>query len=264
MAELPFGYEVDGAVATITLDRPDVLNALTFEVYRTLTDRLHALRSEDEVKAVVITGAGKGFCGGGDVEAIIGALLERDAKDTIDFTRMTGELIENMRRLDKPIVAAINGTAAGAGAVIAAAADFRVMAEHAKVHFLFTKVGLTGADMGAAWLLPRLVGLSRATAWLMLGDGVPADEARAAGFAHEVVPKDAVLDTARALAKRLAAGPTLALSMTKRLLNHEAHMDLAAAIETEALAQAILLKGRDHRAFYEAFGRGETPGFTGR
>lgn len=264
MADLPFRIERKGAIHVITLDRPDKFNALTFEVYRKLTDHFHELRYSDEVRAIVITGEGKGFCGGGDVDDIIGVLLDRDPKDTITFTRMTGELIENMRRCDIPIVAALNGTAAGAGAVIALASDLRVMSERAKFHFLFSKVGLTGADMGAAWLLPRVVGLGRATEWLMLGDGIEAPTALAAGLANRVVAPDAVLDEAMALATRLAEGPTLAHSMTKRMLNNEAHMDLASAIESEALAQAILLRADDHRIFYEAWKKGDQPEFTGR
>jgi len=263
MAELPFGYEIEAGVATITLDRPERLNALTFDVYRRLADVFHRMRFAPDVKAVVLTGKGKGFCGGGDVHDIIGQLLQRGVKEVVDFTRMTGELIENIRRLDRPVIAAINGPAAGAGAVIALAADLRVMSESAKFHFLFTKVGLAGADMGAAWLLPRVVGLSRATEWLMLGDGVDARTAEAAGLANRVVPADRVLPEARAIAERLARGPGLAISMTKRLLNHEAGMDLGAAIETEAVAQALLLRGEDHRAFYEAYARGEQPTFKG-
>lgn len=264
MAELPFGYDIDQGVATITLDRPDQLNALTFDIYRRLTDVFYRLRFSDEVNVVVITGAGKGFCGGGDVEDIIGKLFEQDMKDTIDFTRMTGELIENMRRLDKPIIGAINGTAAGAGAVIALACDLRVVSERAKFHFLFSKVGLTGADMGAGWLLPRVVGLGRASEWLLLGDGITAQKALEAGLATRVVAPEEVLGEAQALARRLADGPTLAHSMTKRMLNGEAHMDLSSAIESEALAQAILLRGKDHRAFYDAWKAGNAPEFTGR
>jgi enoyl-CoA hydratase/carnithine racemase len=264
MADPPFGYGVVDAVATITLDRPDRLNALTFEVYRALADRFHALRFEDDVRAVVITGRGKGFCSGGDVEDIIGHLLEQDSRATIEFARMTGEVIENIRRLDKPVVAAVNGTAAGAGAVSALASDFRIVSQKAKFHFLFTKVGLTGADMGAAWLLPRIVGLGRATEWLFLGDGVDADTALASGLAHRVVEPEQVVDAALELARRLTQGPTLAISMTKRLLNNEAGMDLAAAIEQEAVAQAFLLRAEDHRAFYEAFKADRPPEFTGR
>src|SRR5436190_17208353 len=159
----PFGWEEAGGVATLTLDRPDRLNALTFEVYAALAKRLRELRDEPAVKVLVITGRGRGFCSGGDVDDIIGALQKADSRAVLEFTRLTGEVIENLRRLDKPVIAAVNGAAAGAGAVIALACDLRVMAEGAKFAFLFTKVGLTGADMGAAWLLPRAVGLSRAT-----------------------------------------------------------------------------------------------------
>jgi enoyl-CoA hydratase/carnithine racemase len=264
MTDLPFGYAVDNGVATITLDRPDRLNALTFEVYRRLTDTFYDLRFNDEVKAVIITGAGSGFCGGGDVDDIIGRLLEKDTKEVITFTRMTGELIENIRRLDRPVIAAINGPAAGAGAVIALACDLRVMSEKAKFHFLFTKVGLTGADMGAAWLLPRVVGLGRASEWLMLGDAITSDVALQSGLATRVVPKEEVLATAQALARRLADGPSLAHGMTKRLLNGELSMDLSSAIESEAVAQALLLRADDHRTFYEAYTKGEQPDFQGR
>jgi enoyl-CoA hydratase/carnithine racemase len=260
----PFAWAVDRGVATLTLSRPEVLNALTFEVYAALAKRLHDLRSDEAVRAVVLTGEGRGFCSGGDVEKIIGALLEAGPKEVLEFTRLTGEVIENLRRLDKPVVAAVNGTAAGAGAVIALACDLRVVADSAKFAFLFTKVGLAGADMGAAWLLPRAVGLSRATEWLMLGDPVDATTALAAGLAHRVVPADRVLAEATALARRLADGPGMALGMTKRLLNHESHMDLAAAIEVEAVAQAYLLRAKDHRAFYEARKAGKPPAFEGR
>jgi enoyl-CoA hydratase/carnithine racemase len=264
MADLPFGYHVADGVATITLDRPDRLNALTFEVYRALTDRLHALRREASVRAVVLTGKGKGFCSGGDVDEIIGDLLKRESREVLEFTRLTGELVENVRRLDRPVVAAVNGTAAGAGAVIALAADLRVMSSEAKIHFLFTKVGLTGADMGAAWLLPRVVGLGRATEWLMLGDGIDAPTALAAGLVTRVAPPGQVLAEANALARRLADGPGLALSMTKRLLNGEQSMDLSSALESEAVAQALLLRAQDHAAFYAAHKAGAKPKFTGR
>ena len=264
MSELPFGFEVHDGIATITLDRPDRLNALTFEVYRRLTDTFYDLRFNDDVQCVVITGAGSGFCGGGDVDDIIGRLLEKDTKEVITFTRMTGELIENIRRLDRPVVAAINGPAAGAGAVIALACDLRVMSEKAKFHFLFTKVGLTGADMGAAWLLPRVVGLGRASEWLLLGGPITADVALQSGLATRVVPKDDVLPTAQALARELADGPNLAHGMTKRLLNGELSMDLSSAIESEAVAQALLLRADDHRTFYEAYTKGERPDFQGR
>ena len=204
----PFEWSVADGVGTLTLSRPDVLNALTFEVYAALARRLYDLRQDDAVRAVVLTGKGRGFCSGGDVDAIIGALFEGDTKDVLEFTRLTGEVIENLRRLDKPVVAALNGVAAGAGAVIALACDLRVMADTAKFAFLFTKVGLAGADMGAAYLLPRVVGLGRATELLLLGDPVDAETALRIGLATRVVPKDKVLEEATALARRLADGPT--------------------------------------------------------
>ncbi len=261
---LPFGWEVADGVATLTLSRPEVLNALTFEVYRALAKRTYDLRFDESVRALVIAGKGRGFCSGGDVDRIIGELLKQDTRAVLDFTRLTGEVVENLRRLDKPVIAAVNGTAAGAGAVIALACDVRIVAETAKFAFLFTKVGLTGADMGVAWLLPRIVGLGRASEWLMLGDPVDARTAYAAGLANRVVPADRVLFEAQALAKRLASGPTLALGLTKRLLVHEASMDLASAIETEALAQALMLKAKDHRTFYESYKAGQPPHFEGR
>jgi enoyl-CoA hydratase/carnithine racemase len=264
MSQLPFGYEIVDGIATITLDRPDRLNALTFDVYRRLADIFYRMRFADGVKACVITGAGKGFCGGGDVEDIIEKLFERGTKEVLEFTRMTGELIENIRRVDRPVIAAINGTAAGAGAVIALACDLRVMADTAKIHFLFSKVGLTGADMGAAYLLPRVVGSGRASEWLLLGDGIDARTAHQSGLVTKVAPADRVLEEAMLIARRIADGPTLAHSMTKRMLNGEASMDLASAIESEAVAQALLLRAEDHRSFYDAWAAGEKPKFKGR
>jgi enoyl-CoA hydratase/carnithine racemase len=261
---LPFGWSVEDGVATLTLSRPERLNALTFEVYRALARRLHDLRGEASVKALVVTGQGRGFCSGGDVDEIIGALLEEDSRAVLEFTRLTGEVVENLRRLDKPVVAAVNGTAAGAGAVIALACDLRVVAEGARFAFLFTRVGLAGADMGAAWLLPRIVGMGRASEMLLLGDAVDAETALRAGLANRVVPADRVLPESVAIARRLAAGPTMALSMTKRLLTHEASMDLAAAVEVEAVAQAYLLRAKDHAAFYAAHEAGKPPVFEGR
>ncbi len=260
----PFDWSVSDGVGTLTLSRPDVLNALTFEVYTALAKRLYDLRQDDAVRAVVLTGKGRGFCSGGDVDAIIGALFEGDVKDVLEFTRLTGEVVENLRRLDKPVVAALNGVAAGAGAVIALASDLRVMADTAKFAFLFTKVGLAGADMGAAYLLPRVVGLGRASELLMLGDPVDAETALRIGLATRVVPKDKVLEEATAIARRLADGPGLALGMTKRLLVHEASMDLGSAIEFEAVAQALLLRAKDHRNFYDASKSGKPTRFEGR
>lgn len=264
MRDYDFRFErgSDG-VAILTLDRPDTLNSLTFDVYGQLERLFLDLENDDAVKVVVLTGQGRGFCSGGSVEDIIGPLLESELDDTLAFTRMTGAVVRNMLRLSKPIVAAINGVAAGAGAVLALACDFRIMAAHAKFAFLFTKVGLTGADMGAAWLLPKIVGTGRAMELLMLGDKVLADEALAMGLANRVVSGD-VLPEALTLARRLAAGPGLALAMTKKMVWNEWPMDLEAAIEQEAQAQALLLRAHDHREFYNAWMEKREPRFLGR
>ncbi len=260
-----FDYQVEDAVATITLNRPEVLNALTIEIYAQLRDLFEALRYDDAVQAVLITGAGeRAFCSGGDVHEIIGEMLNRDTRAHLEFCRMTGHLVRNMRQLYKPIVAAINGVAAGAGAVIATACDFRIMAEDARFAFLFTRVGLTGADMGAAFLLPRLIGQARALELLMLGEDVDAQTAERIGLVNRVVPQDLVLVVAREWAQRLAHGPTLALGLTKKLVNDEWTMDLNSAVELEAEAQALMMMGEDHRAFYEAFKEKRKPEFKGR
>jgi enoyl-CoA hydratase/carnithine racemase len=259
-----FLYEVEDGVATITFDRPDKLNALTFEIYEQLRDLMANLRREDQVRVVIITGVGKAFCAGGDVYKIIGELLERDMRSHLEFARMTGALIQNMRLLDKPVIAAVNGVAAGAGAVIALAADLRVVSDKSSFAFLFTKVGLTGADMGAAYLLPRVVGQGRATELLMFGDSIDAATAERYGLANKVVPHDELMNAAREWAGRLKRGPVFALAMTKTMINNEWSMDLASAIESEAQAQALLLMGEDHRRFFEAFRNKQNPEFTGR
>lgn len=248
-----FGYAEDHGVATITLTRPDRLNALTFEVYAELRDLFGSLAAAPGVKAIIITGEGRGFCSGGDVDAIIGELLKQDMDQLLAFTRMTGALIRNIRAVPVPVIAAINGVAAGAGAVIALACDFRLACPKASLAFLFTKVGLAGADMGAAYLLPRVVGLARATELLMLGDRVSADDALRLGLLNSVVAPEALMDEARALANRLASGPTFALGMTKTLLNQELDIDFAAAIEAEAQGQAICMQTPSFRQAYEAF-----------
>jgi enoyl-CoA hydratase/carnithine racemase len=199
-----FRYELKGSVGVITFTRPELLNALTFDVYRELTDLFFALEKEAAVKSVVITGEGKGFCSGGDVNSIIGELFSRDMPGLVEFTRMTCDLIRNMRQLRKPIVAALNGTAAGAGSVIALASDLRIASEKAKIAFLFVKVGLAGADMGAAFLLPRIVGLSRATELLYFGDAIDAPTAERYGLFNKVVAPEKVLEEAMAWATRLA------------------------------------------------------------
>ena len=259
-----FLYEVSDGVATLTFNRPEVMNALTFEVYAQLRDLFEDLRIDSAVHTIVLTGAGDNFCSGGDVYEIIGELLKRDMKGHLEFTRMTGAVVQNMRLLDKPIIAALNGMTAGAGAVIALAADLRIASQKARFAFLFTKVGLTGADMGAGYLLPRVVGLGRASELLMLGDTIEAATAERYGLVNRVVPHEDLLPAANAWAKRLAQGPTFAISMTKHMINHELSMDLISAIEAEAQAQALMLMGDDHRLFYEAFKAKEKPKFTGR
>ncbi len=259
-----FRYAVDGPVATITLDRPDTLNSLTFEVYAELRDCFRALEGETDVRAVVLTGQGRGFCSGGSVHEIIGPLFDMNAAERLQFTRMTGALIGAIRSLRKPVVAAVNGVAAGAGAVIALACDFRVMAASAKIAFLFVKVGLAGADMGAAWLLPQVIGLGRANELLMLGEPVTAERALEIGLTNRVVPVDQVLPESQALAARLARGPSFALGMTKEMLNREPTLSLEEALEAEAQAQQICMDTADFREAYESFVAKREPKFEGR
>jgi enoyl-CoA hydratase/carnithine racemase len=256
--------EIADGVATVTFDRPEKLNALTFDAYADLRDVLGELRHRDDVRALVITGAGRGFCSGGDVHEIIGALQGADQRTLLEFTRMTGAVVREMRECPLPIVAAVNGVAAGAGAVIALAADLRVLARSARFAFLFTKVGLAGADMGSAYLLPRMIGLGRATEVLMLGQDVPAERALEIGLANDVVDDEALGDAARTLATTLAGGPALAYSVTKLLLTREQDMGLSGALELEAVAQALLLKSADHAEFYAAFKEGRDAAWTGR
>ncbi|MCL5962095.1 MAG: enoyl-CoA hydratase family protein [Chloroflexi bacterium] len=264
MAYDAFLYDVQDGIATVTLNRPDKLNAVTFDVYAQLRDLTAELRGDDSVKVLVIAGKGKGFCSGGDVEDIIGKLFDQDMRGILDFTRMAGAVVKNLRRLDKPVIASINGIAAGAGAVIAAAADFRILSERARFAFLFAKVGLAGGDMGIAYLLPKIVGLGRATELLMLGDTIDAQTADRYGLAYKVVPEADLENATRELAQRLANGPTLAFSITKEMLNNELSMDLEAAIENEATGQALLLMGKDHREFYQSFVEKRPPRWTGR
>jgi enoyl-CoA hydratase/carnithine racemase len=258
-----FLYAVDHAtaVATITLNRPERLNALTFQVYTELRDTFRALDREPGVRAVIITGAGRAFCTGGDVEDIIGKLFARDAASLLEFTRLTGDLILSIRQCRRPVVAALNGTVAGAGAVIAAASDIRIAAEGAKIAFLFSKVGLTGADMGAAWLLPRIVGMSHASELLMLGDFITAQRAAEIGLYNRVVPLERLMAEATEVAVRVARGPSVALGVTKQALNEEASMDLASAIEWEARAQADCMRLPNFREAYEAFRAKREPRF---
>jgi enoyl-CoA hydratase/carnithine racemase len=259
-----FRFEIEDAVATLTFDRPERLNALTFEVYADLRELLAELPHRDDVRALVITGTGKGFCSGGDVQEIIGALQDMGTKELLEFARMTGAVVQRMRECPQPIVAAVNGVAAGAGAVIALAADLRVLARSARFAFLFTRVGLAGADMGSAYLLPRLVGLGPATELLLLGNEVSSDRAERLGLAYRVVEDDALVAEAAALARGLAEGPAMALATTKLLLSREQDLDLAGSLELEAMAQALLMTSEDHREFYRAFTEGRDPRWRGR
>ena len=258
-----FKFEVDPAtrVARITLNRPDRLNALTFEVYAELRDLFARLDTEPGVAAIVLTGSGRAFCSGGDVEDIIGALFSRDSAGLREFTRMTCDLILNIRHCRRPVIAALNGTVAGAGAVIAAACDIRIASETAKIAFLFVRVGLSGADMGASWLLPRLVGHGRATEILMTGDFVDARRAHEIGLYNAVVPVERVVEEATALAARLARGPAEALAVTKHALDAEWALDFETALGNEADVQAALMERPDFREAYEAFMAKREPKF---
>jgi len=259
-----FDFAVDGPVATVTLNRPEKLNPLTFESYSDLRDLLTELPHHDGVKVLVIQGEGRGFCGGGDVNEIIGELLKMQAADLMRFTKMTGDVIRAMRECPIPIIVKIQGIAAGAGAVIALAADFRIVGASGRFAFLFTKVGLSGGNMGAAYLLPRVVGLGRATQLLMLGDTIDAPTADRFGLVSELVPDEELDAAVAALAARLAAGPTLAYAQTKSLLTRELDMPLSAAMELDAMTQALLMTTEDHAEFHAAFNARRKPEWKGQ
>jgi enoyl-CoA hydratase/carnithine racemase len=248
-----FLYEQSDGIATITLNRPERLNAITFEVYHELTDFLAKLREQEDVRVVIITGAGRAFCSGGDVRDIIGALQGRDAEGLLEFTRLTCDLIRNMRALPKPIIASLNGITAGAGACIALASDLRIAAEEAKIAFVFVKVGLAGTDMGATYLLPRVVGLAKATELLMTGDFIEAQEAERIGLYNRVVPRAQLEAATRQFAEKLASGPTLGVAKTKEMLNRELHMSFESALEAEAVAQALCMQTTDFKEAHAAF-----------
>ena len=248
-----FLFRVEEGVGIITLDRPERLNALTFKIYEELAQLFWDLDREESVRVVVITGKGRAFCSGGDVEDIIGALFSRDVAGLADFTRMTCDLIRAMRSLRRPIVAALNGTVAGAGAAIALASDIRIAAESARIAFLFTKVGLSGADMGACYLLPRVVGAARATEMLMTGDFVSAQDAERFGLYNRVVPVEDVLEEALVMARKLASGPAFGLMYTKRLINRGMGLDLNTALEAEEEVQTLCMLHPDFKEAYHAF-----------
>jgi enoyl-CoA hydratase/carnithine racemase len=259
-----FRFECSERVATVTLDRPDKLNALTFEAYADLRDLLAELPHRGDTRVLVLRGAGRAFCSGGDVNEIIGATLTMESGELLEFTRMTGEVIRAMRECPIPIIVALHGMAAGAGSVIALAADFRVATRTARFAFLFTRVGLSGADMGAAYLLPRLVGLGRATQLLMLGDTITAEEAERIGLISSLVEDDDLDGTVDRLARRLATGPSQGYAQTKALLTREQDMSLSGALELEAMTQALLMTGDDYAEFHAAFNEGREPRWQGR
>ena len=259
-----FDFAVSDGVGTVTLNRPEKLNPLTFESYADLRDLVLQLPYRDDVRVLVIRGAGKAFCAGGDVNEIIGELIRMRPRELMAFTKMTGDLIRAMREVAVPIVSGIQGIAAGAGAVIALASDFRVVTESARFAFLFTKVGLSGGDMGAAYLLPRVVGAGRATQLLMLGDTIDAATADRYGLVSQLVADDGLDEAVTALAGRLAAGPTLAYAQTKALITRELDMSLAGAMELDAMTQALLMTSDDHAEFHAAFTERRPPRWTGQ
>lgn len=257
-----FIYEVADNIATIRLNDPVRLNALTFETYAELERVFAALADDSAVRVVVLTGTGKGFCSGGSVHDIIGKLIDMSAEEQHRFTRLTCDVVKNMRSLKKPIIAAVNGIAAGAGTILALASDIRLLSDRAKFGFLFTKVGLSGADMGACYLLPRIVGQGRAAELLFTGDTIDAQECLRIGLANRVIDHDKLSDEAYGLARRLKAGPANAVAVTKELLEREADMDLPRALELEASEQARLMQAPDFKEGYRAFIEKRPPKFN--
>jgi enoyl-CoA hydratase/carnithine racemase len=258
-----FRFSVEGKVATVTLDRPEKKNPLTFESYAELRDLFRAAAYDDEIKVFVVTGAGGNFSSGGDVFEIIEPLTGMDMPGLMRFTRMTGELVKAMRACPQPIVAAIDGVCVGAGAIMAMASDLRLGTARTKIAFLFNRVGLAGCDMGACAILPRIVGHGRASELLYTGRVMPGEEALAWGFLSRLVPPEAVLAEASALARTIADGPTFANAMTKRMLHMEWAMGVDEAIEAEAMAQAVCMDTKDFRRAFEAFAAKATPVFQG-
>jgi enoyl-CoA hydratase/carnithine racemase len=255
--------ETRDRVLTIVLDRPERKNPLTFELYAELRDRFRALREDAGVRAILLTGAEGNFCSGGDVHEIIGPLTTRSPAELLEFTQMTGDLVKAMRACPQPIVAAIDGACAGAGAILAMASDLRFGTERSRVAFLFVRVGLAGCDMGACAMLPRIVGLGRAAELLYTGRAITGTQAYAWGFYNELCAPGEVLERARAAARELADGPALAHAMTKKMLLEEWALPLGAAIDAEAKAQATCMESNDFRRAYEAFAARRRPQFEG-
>ncbi|WP_114952565.1 enoyl-CoA hydratase family protein [Sphingosinicella terrae] len=262
-APLHFRWDYEDGVATITLDRPERKNPLTFESYAELRDAFRALVYARSVKTVVVAGAGGNFSSGGDVHEIIGPLTDMEMPALLDFTRMTGDLVKAMRACPQPIVAALDGVCVGAGAIVAMASDLRIATPETKTAFLFTRVGLAGCDMGACAILPRIIGQGRASELLFTGRVMSADEGERWGFHNRLVPREALLAEAQALARSLAEGPTFAHGITKTQLNTEWAVSLETAIEMEAQAQAICMATNDFRRAFEAFAAKKAPEFKG-
>jgi enoyl-CoA hydratase/carnithine racemase len=258
-----FLLQVDGRIATVTLNRPDKKNPLTFQSYRELTDFFRACAMDDQVTTIVVTGAGGNFSSGGDVFEIIGPLIEMNTKDLTAFTRMTGDLVKAMRACPQPIIAAVEGICAGAGAIMAMASDMRIAATGAKVGFLFNKVGLAGCDMGACAILPRIIGQARASELLYTGRFMSAEEGERWGFFSRIVASKEVLAQAQTLARQISDGPTYANTMTKRMLSMEWAMSIEEAIEAEAVAQALCMTTEDFARAYHAFANKQKPVFEG-
>jgi len=258
-----FVWAVEQKVATITLNRPERKNPLTFDSYGELTSVFRSLKEADSIKAVVLTGAGENFCSGGDVHEIIEPLTRMEARDLLRFTQMTGDLVKAMRACPQPIIAAVDGVCAGAGAILAMASDLRFGTARSAVAFLFVRVGLGGCDMGACSILPRIVGVGRAADLLFTGRTISGDEALSWGFYNRLCAPEHLASEAQSAAAALAAGPTLAHAMTKRMLHREWSMDVDAAIDEEALAQAQLMESNDFRRAYAAFVAKRTPAFEG-
>jgi enoyl-CoA hydratase/carnithine racemase len=254
---------VDGKVATITLDRPEKKNPLTFESYAELADIFRAAAKDKSLKAIVVTGAGGNFCSGGDVFEIIKPLVEMQTRELLDFTRMTGEVVKAIRGCPQPVVAAVDGVCAGAGAILAMACDLRLGTPGAKIAFLFNRVGLAGCDMGACAILPRIIGAGRAAELLYTGRVLGGEEAERWGFFNRLATADAVLAQAQQLAAELAAGPTFANGMTKRMLDMEWAMSVESAIEAEAVAQALCMETEDFARAFRAFAAKQKPVFEG-
>jgi enoyl-CoA hydratase/carnithine racemase len=259
-----FRYVEDDDVATVTFNRTDRLNSLTFDVYADIRDLAKALQSRPEIRALVIRGEGRGFCSGGDVEEIIGELLKMDTRGVYDFARMTGACVRHLREMPQPVIASVNGVAAGAGAVLAAASDIRLLGESASFAFLFTKVGISGGDMGICWMLPRLIGLGRATELLLLGERVDAQTALFYGLANRVVPDDELDATVHGYVEKLKGVAPWGVAMTKEMLNRAASMDYSSAIEMEAWTQTLMMTSADFKEFHAGFVGKRRPIYKGR